>query len=49
MNNIEFAGRGLNVRFLYTIPISTVGTRVFDAPDIPREVIDDYYNLLTRT
>lgn len=48
MNNAEFAGRGLNARFLYAIPVSTVGTRVFDAPDIPREVIDDYCNLLSR-
>lgn len=48
MSNVEFAGRGLNARFLYAIPVSTVGTRVFDAPDIPREVIDDYYDLLSR-
>lgn len=48
MNNAEFAGRGLNARFLYSIPVSTVGTRVFDAPDIPQEVIDDYNNLLLR-
>lgn len=48
MNNAEFAGRGLNARFLYAIPVSTVGTRVFDAPDIPKEVIDDYCSLLSR-
>lgn len=48
MNNVEFAGRGLNARFLYSIPVSWVGKRVFDAPDIPQEVIDDYYNLLNR-
>ena len=48
MNNEEFAGRGLNARFLYSIPMSLVGARVFDAPDIPQEVIDDYNNLLLR-
>lgn len=48
MNNEEFAGRGLNARFLYSIPKSVVGTRVFDAPDIPQQVIDDYNNLLLR-
>ena len=48
MNNVEFAGRGLNARFLYSLPISLVGTRVFDTPDIPQEVIDDYVNLLNR-
>lgn len=48
MNNVEFAGRGLNARFMYSIPMSIVGTRVFDAPDIPQQVIDDYNNLLLR-
>lgn len=48
MNNEEFAGRGLNARFLYSIPMSLVGGRVFDAPDIPQQVIDDYNNLLLR-
>lgn len=48
MNNAEFAGRGLNARFLYSIPQSLVGARAFDAPDIPQEVIDDYNNLLLR-
>lgn len=48
MNNVEFAGRGLNARFMYSIPMSIVGARVFDAPDIPQQVIDDYNNLLLR-
>ncbi len=48
MNNVEFAGRGLNARFMYSIPMSLVGARVFDAPDIPQQVIDDYNNLLLR-
>lgn len=48
MNNPDFAGRGLNARFLYSIPISPVGSRAFYAPDIPQEVMDDYNNLLQR-
>lgn len=48
MNNIEFAGRGLNARFLYAIPVSTVGRRPFKAPDIPQNVMDDYNRLLRR-
>lgn len=48
MNNVEFAGRGLNARFLYSIPVSLVGHRVFNAPDIPQEVIDDYCSLISR-
>lgn len=48
MNNAEFGGRGLNARFMYSIPMSLVGARVFDAPDIPQEVMDDYNNLIRR-
>lgn len=48
MNNQEFAGRGLNARFLYSIPSSPLGTRAFNPPAIPQEVLDDYNNLIYR-
>lgn len=48
MKSVEFAGRGLNARFLYSIPASPVGTRTFKAPPIPQDVIDEYDDLIRR-
>ena len=48
MNNIEFAGRGLNARFLYSIPVSPVGGRAFDTMEIPQEVKKAYHDLIYR-
>lgn len=48
MKSVEFAGRGLNARFLYAIPASPVGTRTFKAPPIPQDVIDEYDDLIRR-
>ena len=48
MKSVEFAGRGLNARFLYSIPASPVGTRSFKAPPIPQNVMDEYDDLIRR-
>lgn len=48
MKSTDFAGRGLNARFLYAIPASPVGTRTFNAPSIPQDVIDEYDSLICR-
>lgn len=48
MKSVDFAGRGLNARFLYSIPASPVGTRTFKAPPIPQEVMDEYDDLIYR-
>lgn len=48
MNNTEFAGRGLNSRFMYAIPVSPVGTRKFDTAEIPPDVTKNYHDLIYR-
>lgn len=48
MKSVDFAGRGLNARFLYSIPASPVGSRPFDAPSIPQDVMDEYDDLIYR-
>ncbi|MDP6117922.1 MAG: YfjI family protein [Planctomycetota bacterium] len=47
MGNEYFKGRGLIARFLYSMPKSIVGHRVYEAPEIPTELTTAYRNLLT--
>ena len=42
MSNDIFRGRGLNARFLYCIPTSKVGKRIFDPKGIPSSVETEY-------
>ena len=43
----SFRGRGLLGRFLYAVPLSPVGTRVFDAPAVPAQVDAAYHRHVT--
>ena len=42
----DFRGRGLTARFLYSIPTSTVGERVFESRPIPDDVARQYEGLI---
>lgn len=44
--NGTFKGRGLNARFLYSKPKSTIGTRNFETEPIPQEVKISYKKLI---
>lgn len=46
MGNATLAGRGLLARFLYSLPQSKIGTRVFSAPPVPIEKEEAYKELL---
>ncbi len=46
MDNDTFKGRGMLARFLYSIPQSTVGHRVYDTPAVDPFTERDYENLL---
>lgn len=46
VGNGEFSGRGLLARFLYSIPVSTVGRRTYDTPPMPDGLEDTYTMLL---
>lgn len=48
MKNREFAGRGLNARFAYSIPVSRVGRRKYDTQVIPYHVKEAYRSLIYR-
>mgnify|MGYP001614426362 FL=1 len=37
-----FRTRGLTARFLYSLPVSTLGSRALDGAGVPPEVADDY-------
>lgn len=42
-----FRERGLLARFLYAVPVSTVGERTFDGPPVPPDVRTRYAELVT--
>ena len=46
MNNSIFAGRGLNARFLYSIPNSKVGTRKLTTKPIDEDTKEAFYKLI---
>lgn len=46
MKNPVFEGRGLLARFLYSVPISTIGTRSYDTIAIPQERERNYRTLV---
>lgn len=46
MSNSNFRGRGLTARFLYSLPVSKVGTRVFETPPIPRHTEAEFRELI---
>lgn len=48
MGNEDFKGRGLLARFLYSIPASLVGRRRYDTTPVPREVENDFRDLIQR-
>lgn len=47
LSNRVFRGRGLVGRFLFSDPVSMVGSRVFDTPDIPDAVSRNYEHFVT--
>lgn len=48
MGNSDMAGRGLLARFLYAIPLSTIGNRAFETTPIQQEVAEEYRKLVFR-
>lgn len=46
MNNSVFSGRGLNARFLYSIPKSKVGTRKLSTVEISDDIKQEFYRLV---
>lgn len=48
MENSEFVGRGLNARFLYSIPPSTIGKRRYRVMEIPEADRAEYVNTVKR-
>ena len=48
MGNSDMAGRGLLARFLYAIPLSTIGNRDFETTPIQHEVAEEYRKLVFR-
>lgn len=46
MGNTDFAGRGFLARFLYSLPVSTVGHRRYETPAIPFQTELAYEQLL---
>ena len=48
MENSEFVGCGLNARFLYSIPPSTLGKRRYEVSKIDDETRKDYADIIAR-
>ena len=48
MDNPAFRGRGLVARFLYSLPVSTVGGRRFEVMPVPQEVSRNFTDLVRR-
>lgn len=48
MSNAEFSGRGFLARFLYSLPVSTVGKRRYETGRVPIEAETAYHRLLDR-
>lgn len=48
MSNNVFRGRGLTARFLYSIPVSMVGTRKFETTPIPKETAECFHSLIRK-
>lgn len=48
MSNDKFRGKGLNARFLYCNPISTVGKRKYKTEEIPVIVEEEYNNIINK-
>ena len=48
MENSEFVGRGLNARFLYSIPPSTIGKRRYRVMEIPEADRAEYVDTVKR-
>lgn len=48
MDNSEFVRRGLNARFLYVIPPSTIGERSYRVQKMPENVKKDYSDVIRR-
>lgn len=48
MNNQEFSGRGLLARFLYSMPNTKVGTRIYRTNPVPQKVKENYNDLVSR-
>lgn len=48
MSNTTMSGRGLIARFLYSLPPSRIGNRVFRAPPVPQEVKTAYKDMIFR-
>ncbi len=48
MENSEFVGRGLNARFLYSIPPSTIGKRRYRVMEIPKADRAEYVDTVKR-
>ena len=46
LNNAAFNSRGLTARFLYCRPVSKIGSRKFETPDIPMETRNEFENVL---
>lgn len=46
MENDTFKGKGLNARFLYCNPVSTIGTRKYRTKEIPTTVEKEYHELI---
>lgn len=46
LNNQIFSGRGLNARFLYSIPKSKVGTRKLSTEEISEDTKNEFYRLI---
>lgn len=46
MSNDTFRGRGLTARFLYSMPRSAVGTRLFHANKVPEKAKEGYATLI---
>ena len=48
MGNGEFTGRGFLARFLYSLPVSTVGHRHYETGRVPSDVETAYHQLLDK-
>ena len=48
MSNTTMSGRGLIARFLYSLPPSRIGNRVFRTPPVPQEVKTAYKDMIFR-
>lgn len=46
MENVQFRGRGFLARFLYSMPKSLVGNRIYNSPDIQENLRENYSKLI---